>query len=50
MAGKPRPKEATKCVAGKLPVSLVKKLDEYKSKAGKSKNAILVEFIRHYSK
>jgi hypothetical protein len=35
----------TKCIAVNLPVLLVNKLEEYKIKTGKSKNAILVEFI-----
>jgi predicted DNA-binding protein len=45
MAGKSRTKEDIKCIAVHLPVSLAKKLDEYKARAGKSKNTILVEFI-----
>ncbi len=38
-------KQEVKCIAVQLPVHLVQKLDEYKQKAGKSKNEILVEFI-----
>jgi hypothetical protein len=38
--------EETKCVAVQLPVSLIRKLEEYKAGAGKSKNAVLVELIR----
>ena len=36
-----------KCIAVQLPVNLVKKLDDYKGKTGKSKNKILVEFIKN---
>jgi len=39
------PKQEMKCVAVQLPIHLVQKLDEYREKTGKSKNAILVEFI-----
>ena len=46
MAETNHPKEGTKCIAVHLPLSLVQKLDAYKAKAGKSKNAILVEFIK----
>jgi len=38
-------KQEVKCIAVQLPVHLVQKLDEYREKTGKSKNAILVEFI-----
>lgn len=38
--------EETKCIAVNLPVYLVRELEEYKQKTGKSKNAILVEFIK----
>ncbi|MCX7708396.1 MAG: hypothetical protein N2484_00945 [Clostridia bacterium] len=37
--------EETKCIAVNLPVDLTRKLEDYKLMAGKSKNAILVEFI-----
>jgi predicted DNA-binding protein len=46
MARKPDKKEEVKCVAVHLPVSLVKQLDAFKAKTGKSKNTILVEFIQ----
>ena len=42
-----RKSETLKCIAVYLPVSLVKKLVEYKDKTGKSKNTILVEFIQN---
>jgi|AGTN01.1.fsa_nt_gi hypothetical protein len=37
--------EETKCIVVKMPVSLVRKLEEYKVKADKSKNAALIELI-----
>lgn len=40
-------KTETKCIAVNLPVELVRKLEAYKTRTGKSKNAILVEFIRN---
>lgn len=41
MAEKPQ----TKCIAVHVPIHLLDKLEEYKTKTGKSKNTILVEFI-----
>ena len=38
--------EKTKCIAVNLPIRLVRKLEEYKAKVGKSKNQILVEFVK----
>jgi predicted DNA-binding protein len=37
--------EQIKCIAINMPVSLIQKLDEYRAKTGKSKNAALVELI-----
>jgi predicted DNA-binding protein len=38
--------EETKCIAVNLPVYLIRQLEDYKQKTGKSKNAMLVEFIK----
>lgn len=37
--------EETKCIAVKLPVSLIRKLEDYLIMTGRTKNSILVEFI-----
>jgi len=38
--------EETKCIAVNLPVNLIRDLEDYRQKTSKSKNAILVEFIK----